>query len=179
MVYMLKSNSFTVRYATTADIDLLAEIGRKAFDESFSRYNNPNDMDSYLVAAFNPRKQASEFTSPGCLFLIAEEDGVPIGYARLQAGRGGETCITGDRPVELVRIYILERWIGKGHGSNLLLACLDTARAQGYDTIWLGVWEKNDRAIRFYEKWGFKKVGTHQFSLGTDLQNDFLMERIL
>lgn len=179
MVYILKSNSFTVRSAKIADIELLAEIGRKAFDESFSRYNNPDDMNNYLAAAFSPSKQASEFASPGCLFLIAEENGVPIGYARLQAGRGGETCITGDKPVELVRIYILEKWIGKGHGGNLLLACLDSARAQGYDSIWLGVWEKNDRAIRFYERWGFRKVGTHQFLLGNDLQNDYLMERTL
>ncbi len=179
MVCQMKSNSLNIRYATENDIHLLVEIGRTTFDEAFSRYNTPQDMKHYLKDAFNPEKQASEFAGPGSFFLIAEENENSIGYARLQAGAGGETCITGDRPIELVRIYVLGRWIGKGYGSALMQACLESARSSGYNSIWLGVWEKNERAIRFYEKWGFRKVGTHHFLLGTDLQNDILMERML
>ncbi len=176
---IMENELFTVRFAAVSDINLLTDLGRQTFEQAFSRYNNPEDMAKYLAGAFYPEKQAAEFCHPGSLFLIAEENQIPAGYARLQAGTSGETCLTGDNPVELVRFYLLETWIGKGYGSVLMGTCLDAARERGYDSIWLGVWEKNDRAIRFYEKWGFSKVGVHSFLLGTDLQRDYIMERKL
>jgi diamine N-acetyltransferase len=58
-------------------------------------------------------------------------------------------------------------------------SCLDYIQQQGCDTVWLGVWEHNPRAIAFYEKWGFEKFGAHDFLLGTDLQTDILMKKKL
>ena len=85
--------------------------------------------------------------------------------------------VTGTKPVELVRLYIEEEIIGKGYGSVLMNSCLEEAKKNGHRTIWLGVWEKNLRAIRFYEKWGFTKVGTKEFVLGSDMQHDHIMVR--
>ena len=86
-------------------------------------------------------------------------------------------AVTGTEPVELVRIYVENDIIGAGYGAALMNACLEEAKKNGHRTIWLGVWEKNLRAIRFYRRWGFTKVGTKEFLLGSDLQNDHIMAR--
>ncbi len=86
-------------------------------------------------------------------------------------------CVSGVRPVELVRFYLLQEWIGKGFGARLMQACVDEGQRRGADVIWLGVWEHNARAIAFYQKWGFAIVGTHNFQLGTELQQDYIMQR--
>ena len=173
------TNLLTIRNATAGDIELLTHIGRQSFDETFAQYNTPENMASYLSTSFNLEKQAAEFVQPGSLFLIAESAGIPVGYTRLQVGTGGETCLTGQNPIELVRIYLLHAWTGKGYGNQLMQACLEMARERGCDTVWLGVWEENERAIRFYEKCGFKQVGTHSFLLGSDQQIDYIMEKKL
>jgi GNAT superfamily N-acetyltransferase len=81
--------------------------------------------------------------------------------------------------VELNRFYLVQDWVGQGAGSRLMQACLEEARQTGHDIIWLGVWEKNDRAIAFYRKWDFVEVGRHPFLLGEDLQVDLVMQRRL
>ena len=99
-----------------------------------------------------------------------------IGYARLFDSAKPE-AVSGSAPVELNRIYVDQTDTGKGYGSVLMEACLDTVDRAGYQTIWLGVWEKNVRAIAFYEKWGFRAVGSQRFVLGSDVQRDVLMDR--
>jgi ribosomal protein S18 acetylase RimI-like enzyme len=113
---------------------------------------------------------------PASTFLIAEADGVAAGYAKLHAGEPAEG-IEGDKPIELVRLYASRQFLGRGVGQALMRACLDQARRAGYETIWLGVWERNARAQAFYRKWDFRAVGEHMFQLGSDLQRDILMER--
>jgi len=147
-----RAENVRIRQATAEDIELLTNIGRETFAQTFSDDNTPENMAKYLSESFNFEKQYTEFYTPGSLFLVIEENETPIGYARLLAGSGGETCITGEKPVELVRIYLLAAWRGKGYGDVLMKACLDAARQNGHDTIWLGVWEKNERAINFYRK---------------------------
>ena len=80
-------------------------------------------------------------------------------------------------PIELVRFYVSGEWHGCGVGATLMQACIHEARRQGYQTLWLGVWEHNGRARAFYRKWRFHDVGEHLFQLGADAQNDLLMER--
>lgn len=173
------SNLFTIRNACADDVDLLTNIGRKTFEESFAEFNTQENMANYLAKAFNVTRQKEELAQPGSLFLIAEVNGTAVGYARLLAGKGGETCLTGKNSIELVRIYLFNNCIGKGYGSQLMDACLEEARKRSHDSVWLGVWEKNDRAIRFYEKWGFIKVGLHVFHLGNESQTDHIMEKLL
>jgi ribosomal protein S18 acetylase RimI-like enzyme len=172
----MPETSVHIRYATAADAALLAEVGARTFYDSFAADNTPENMAAYLAASFSPEKQASELSEPGTVFLIAEVEGTTAGYAKLRASPP-LPGITGERPLELVRIYSLKEWIGHGIGPALMQACLQEAEKRGCDTLWLDVWEQNVRARAFYRKWGFVEVGTNSFQLGDDLQNDLLMQR--
>ena len=175
--------SIHIRKAAAADAALLTDLGRRSFTAAFEAMNSPENFAAYLAEAFSEQKQAAELAQPGSIFLIAEAHDEPqtgqvepVGYARLLAG-STETCITGDNPIELVRIYALGSYTGQGIGSALMQAALQEARGRGHDVIWLGVWQENPRAVTFYERWGFQKVGTHVFNIGADEQTDWIMQR--
>jgi ribosomal protein S18 acetylase RimI-like enzyme len=165
-----------VRYATSRDNVLLAELGARTFQDAFGADNTPENMKAYITASFSPEKQASELATPLSVFLIAEAGNIAVGYARLKEA-SPPTAIKGLRPIELVRIYVRKDWMGRGVGSTLMRACIKEADRRSCDTIWIGVWENNKRAQRFYRKWSFAEVGTQTFKLGDDLQNDLLMQR--
>jgi GNAT superfamily N-acetyltransferase len=173
---MNKVNSITLRYGTAADNALLAELGAETFRDTFGEQNTAEDMAAYLAGSFSPEKQAAELAEPGSVFLIAEISGEVVGFVRLHEGERS-VGVTGERPIEIVRIYARKAWIGKGVGPFLMQACLDEAAKRECDTIWLGVWEQNPRGIAFYKKWGFQVVGNQSFKLGNDLQHDFVMQR--
>lgn len=168
--------TITIRMANLQDANLLAEIGEETFADTFSADNTPDNMAEYLESAFSPEIQARELADPASVFLIADLEGETVGYARLVEGYVPPE-VTGQHPIELARIYARKRWIGHGVGTALMQACLDLARGRGADTVWLGVWEKNPRAITFYQKWGFMMVGTQTFQLGDDPQTDWVMQR--
>jgi ribosomal protein S18 acetylase RimI-like enzyme len=168
----------SIRYARATDNTLLAEAGGRLFAEAFGAQNKPEDMAAYLAKSFGPEIQAAELADPASVTLIAESEGAFAGYARMKEERPG--CpLPGQRPIELVRIYSERKVIGQGVGSALMQASLEEAARRGYDVIWLGVWEQNPRALRFYERWGFVKAGTQTFKLGEDLQTDSVMYRII
>lgn len=168
----------TIRTAAPSDAALLAEIGAETFFDTFATQNTPENMETYLKGSFSPALQAAELEEAGAVFLIAEKDTEPVGYAKILVG-STETSIHSKKPVELVRIYTRANAFGLGVGTTLMQACLAEANRLGCEVIWLGVWEHNPRAIRFYQKWGFEKVGTHPFLLGDDLQTDWIMQRSL
>lgn len=168
----------TIRHATPTDAILLAEIGVETFSDTFAAQNTPENMAAYLAASFSPEIQAAELAEAGSVFLIAEREGEAVGYARLKGG-STEIGVTGSYPVELVRIYTRTQWLGQGFGAGLMQACITEAARIGGDVLWLGVWERNPRAIRFYQKWGFVRVGTHVFQMGDDPQTDWIMVRDL
>lgn len=176
--YMSQSVQVTLRRATLDDASLLAELGARTFRETFAADNTAEDMASYLASSFNLEIQSAELVDPGYKFLIAEVDGLAAGYAVLHAGEAAEG-VAGTNPIELVRLYVSSEWLGRGVGEVLMRACLDEARKDGHETIWLGVWERNARAQAFYRKWNFRAVGEHSFQLGSDEQRDILMERTL
>ncbi len=174
----MEKASVTVRYATAFDNTLLAELGTRTFYDTYATDNTPEHMTAYLAASFSPEKQATELADPASVFLIAEAEGVAVGYAMLREGQP-PASITGVTPIEIVRFYARKEWIGQGVGVALMQACLSEAGKRGCDTIWLGVWERNPRACAFYRKWGFVEVGTQHFQLGDDLQHDLLMQRLV
>ena len=167
-----------VRRARVDDAALLAELGARTFSETFAADNRPEDMSAYLAAAFGRELQLNELADPQATFFIAEVDGVAAGYAKLHPGRT-PASVKGERPVELVRLYVAQAWLGRGVGAALMRECLGEAGRAGYQTMWLGVWERNMRARAFYRKWNFRDVGKHIFQLGDDPQTDILMERSL
>ncbi len=165
-----------IRRGKAEDAGLLAELGARTFSDTFAADNTPEDMASYLNSAFSPEQQAAELVDPNSLFQIAETNGVAVGYAMLRSGNVLDN-ITGKKPIELVRLYVSRESLGSGVGAALMKSCIVQAKQRGYETLWLGVWESNRRALAFYRKWNFHEVGTHVFQLGDDPQTDILMQR--
>lgn len=164
-----------IRYGVTGDAKMLSELGAKTFYETFAKDNTPENMEAYLKVAFSPEIQRRELSEPNHIFLVVESENNPIGFAQLIVD-SKEVSLKGSKSLEVRRIYSLQEYIGKGVGKALMEAAIHEARQRGCDSIWLGVWEKNPRAIHFYQKWGFKEVGTHVFYVGEDAQRDFIME---
>jgi ribosomal protein S18 acetylase RimI-like enzyme len=173
-----QTSSPLIRRAVALDAGLLAELGTRTFYESFAADNTAENMAAYLAESFGPDKQAAELADTQVVYLIVEIDGAAVGYAQLRSGEF-PACVTGPKPVELVRIYVLQSWLGLGVGQALMRACLDEAQRAGHQTIWLGVWKPNKRALAFYHKWNFSVVGEHIFQLGSDPQEDWIMQRPL
>lgn len=166
------------RFATLSDVELLAAFGAAAFRDAFGAQNDPKDIEIYVAEHFTPSRIRSEIEDPLSTFLLATVETRLVGYARLYAGEA-PPAVKGPQPIELVRIYIDREFIRQGYGSALMQACLNLARSKSFRTIWLGVWEHNSRALHFYYRWGFRIVGTQQFILGNDIQQDFILERTL
>ena len=175
---MTQVQGLTIRRGTREDAVLLSELGARTFSDTFAVDNSEEDMADYVAKAFSVAQQTAELEDPAAIFLIAELDGRPAGYAKLREGEP-EKGIEGAKPIELVRLYAAREWLGRGVGAQLMRACIEEARQAGHETIWLGVWERNLRAQAFYRKWNFRAVGEHMFRLGSDLQRDIMMERSL
>ena len=165
-----------IRSALAGDAGLLATLGLETFRDSFAEFSPPDDMAAYLAASFGPGVQAAELAEASSLFLIAQIDADPVGYARVRLGAPPGLAI-GQRPIEIVRFYSRREWIGRGAGPALMRACLREAGRWECDRIWLGVWELNHRALAFYRTWGFGKVGARLFRLGDDVSTDLIMHR--
>ena len=172
--------SILIRPATLDDAKALTDLAYTTFWDAFAHHpkNAPDDLNHYMRQAFNLEQTTKELGDENSLFLIAELDGEPAGYAKLITNTT-EDGITAERPIELNRLYAHQQFLGKGIGQALMDACLERARARDHDAMWLGVWEFNPRAQRFYEKNGFRVVGSHVFQLGEDPQTDLLMQREL
>jgi diamine N-acetyltransferase len=166
----------SIRLATAADAGLLAELGASTFYDTFIADTTPEDMAAYLSASFSPALQAQEIADADTTFFIAEIAGIAAGYAKLQSS-AAPSCVTGDQPVELCRLYVASGLIGSGVGAALMQACIGEAESAGSETMWLGVWEHNERAQKFYKRWGFEVVGEHIFQLSSDAQRDLVMQR--
>lgn len=167
-----------IRHGGIADASVLTELAYKTFWDAFAHHpkNAPADLNHYMRQAFNLEQITTELADENSIFLIADIDGRAAGYAKLILG-STEEGITAERPIELSRLYSHQEYLGKGVGQNLMDACFDRARVDDHDVMWLGVWEYNPRAQRFYEKNGFRIVGRHTFQLGTDPQTDLLMQK--
>lgn len=168
----------TIRRATLADAEMLSALGAITFQSAFAADNDPDDMATYLASAFSPTQQAAELADPRATFFVAEIEGEAAGYAKLLAGEA-PACVIGTKPIEVERIYARQEWLGHGVGEALMRACVEEAERAGYQTLWLGVWGRNNRARAFYRKHGFRDVGEKIFQLGSDAQTDAVMERAL
>ena len=172
------SEKVTIRTASIKDARLLADLGAKTFHDTFVSSNTGQDMELYLAKNFSTEQLERELKETGTTFIIAEHDGEAVGYAKMRTQEQPEG-LNESNQIEIERIYSLKEYFGTSVGRTLMEACLDIGKAAGHKVAWLGVWEHNPRAIAFYEKWGFRRFGTHPFVLGTDLQTDILMKKEL
>ena len=164
-----------IRRAEPADAPALAALGRKTFEAAFGDWSDPKDMAAYLAASYSEAIQLAEIRDPGCITLVVDDGGALGGYAQVRRTAQSPPSVTGPDPVELRRIYVDARLQGHGIGQELIAAARDAARELNGRTIWLSVWERNERAVAFYERHGFRRVGKAIFQVGSDPQSDHIM----
>jgi diamine N-acetyltransferase len=166
---------YEIRKISVKDVDALKEIGKQTFAETFSSVNSIENMTSYLKSEFSTETLKTQLTDEGSEFYFAELDGRPVGYLKINLGQS-QTEIKDKEALEIERVYVLKEFHGKKVGQKLYEKALTIARQKSIDYVWLGVWEKNFRAIRFYEKNGFIAFDNHIFRLGGSEQTDIMMK---
>lgn len=168
----------TIRRGERKDAAVLAELARATFYDTFAATNDPRDMALHLQRAYGVPQQTTELEDPRLTTLLVEQDGTAIAYAQIRL-HDPPACVTGAAPLELWRFYVRRDWHGRGVAQALMDRVKAEARLRGAQTLWLGVWERNDRARAFYAKCGFADVGEHIFLFGSDPQTDRVMATAL
>lgn len=164
----------SIRIANAEDAELVAEISRETFCETFGPFNTQSDMDKFLSQQFVKEKLVEQVTREGTIFLLAYINNEPAGYVFLKEGTH-EKLYT-NNAMEICRLYSRTLFIGKGVGKALMLAAITQAKQLRKEILWLGVWKYNQRAARFYTAFGFEKFGEQDFLLGDDVQRDWVMK---
>jgi len=174
---------FNVRLADSADAQLISNIASASFTDTFSRYNSMQDVNAYTDEFFAPQRLKEEIDSSESVFFICfKEDSrentlqdIPCGFLKLR--KKNTNYITDDDAIELQRIYILTEYQGTGASQLLMNAAIDYSVENNYKTLWLGTWENNIRAIKFYKKFDFVEFGDHIFKIGSSSQRDILLKK--
>jgi len=163
-----------LRPAAPSDAAALADLARTTFEETFGGLYPEADLEGFLAGAYAPSLQRQEIEDPRWRTWVLTQEDRLIGFAQLVLDcplPGGEAATS----AELRRIYVRRDALGAGHGRRLLAQVLAAARAAGNRTLWLGVWEHNDRAQAFYRSFGFTRVGEHVFQVGSCQDTDHLL----
>lgn len=170
--------NIVIRIGEESDATALAELAARTFQETFAADNRPEDMALHLSRAYGTSQQERELHDPDITTLLAEVDGQLAGYAQIRVGTVPDS-VTVESPVELWRFYVARGWHGQGIAQSLMRRVELEAHRRGGRTLWLGVWERNARAMAFYFKTGFRDVGSQVFMVGTDAQTDRILVRQL
>ena len=167
----------TIRRAVPEDAPVVAELAARTFADWFGADNRAEDMAAHLARSYGEAQQRRELEDRDWVTLLAEADGRAIAYAQVRRGPA-PACVDGAAPVEIARFYVDRTFHGRGIAQALMAAALGAARELGGESVWLGVWERNPRAIAFYAKCGFRDCGSQPFLVGSDLQTDRVMVRV-
>lgn len=169
------SSEITIRRGDAGDARLVSTLATVTFFEAYFEQDDPPDLANYLAENFAADIIADELTDPETYFFIIHRGGPAVGYAKLR-DKQPHPSVTSRNAIELQRIYVVERVWGSGVGEKILRHCIEFARSKEKDVLWLGVWEENPRAIRFYEKHSFKRVGTLEFPYGNTVGINAVMQ---
>lgn len=164
-----------IKKASISDLEIIQEISKQTFIETFAAVNSPENMENYIRENFNPEQISSEINNPESSFYLAVLENETIGYLKINFGNAQTEKQKGNT-LEIHRIYVLQAFHGKKVGQLLLDAAIKIAKETNIDWVWLGVWEENHRALQFYTKNGFVEFDQHIFTLGDDVQTDLLMK---
>ena len=166
------------RECTIEDLPELCAFSRDVFYESFRDDCSPEDMEAFLRDRYSADRIRNELLNPDSAFGFLYLDGGLSGYIKINEAPA-QTDINDEKALEVERLYVSGEAQGRGLGSFLLEQAAETAKQRGKKYIWLGVWEKNLKAISFYRKHGFREIGTHTFMIGADAQTDYIMRKDL
>ena len=167
-----------LRKCSADDFENLRELSIRTYYETFAHLNTAEDMAAYLEDAFNVERLTQEFYDPNSFFYFLYADGNLAGYLKLNEVPS-QTDINDAESLEIERIYVSSEFQGTGLGRYLMEQAIAIANERNKKYVWLGVWEKNEKAIRFYKKNGFYEIGTHKFVMGEDAQTDYIMRKDL
>ncbi len=156
----------------------LQKLGRQTFFETYEAGNTEENMRQYLEEEFSIEKLTAQLLDHDSSFYFALHQGIPVGYLKLNHGIA-QTELKGSNSLEVERIYVLAAFQGNKIGQSLFEKALSIATERKVNAIWLGVWEENPKALKFYQKNGFVEFDRHIFKLGEDLQTDIMMKRML
>jgi ribosomal protein S18 acetylase RimI-like enzyme len=164
--------------ADARDARQLAVLAEQTFRATFEALNTPENMDQHCAAHYSEVLQRNEILDSAIETLVSEHNGQLVAFAQLRWGSGPDS-LGAHQPAEIQRLYVSKEWHGRGVAQELMAMAIGLAEARGADQVWLGVWERNPRAIAFYRKCSFREVGEHSFLLGTDPHCDIVMTRVL
>lgn len=172
---MQHTTKLQIRKAVPEDTEILTAISRKTFFETFAPTNDLANLQACIDAHFTIERQRAELLAPDSQIFLAMDGANPAAYLHLKENSTA-VCVRNKPTMELKRLYVDQPWHGKGVAHQLMELAKKIAREKACRSIWLGVWEENHRALRFYQKHGFQKVGTHVFMMGPEAQTDDIME---
>jgi ribosomal protein S18 acetylase RimI-like enzyme len=166
----------TLREATEADIDTLAALGRSTYTETYRHLpeNDNENMDLYFEQVFTPQVILSAITDPNITYRLAVVNGEVAGYLKVIRYRT-EKSIALEKVCNIDKVYVRKAFHGQGIGKLLLEKAFEIAQTEGFEAIWLSVWQVNKNAVEFYQKFGFKHIGFHDFKMGNEVYHDWLM----
>jgi ribosomal protein S18 acetylase RimI-like enzyme len=164
-----------IQRGSLADLDRLRQLAMDTFTETFLADNTPEDIAAYIDEHFNLSTIAQQLSSEHMQWYLALYHGQPAGYMKVNFDLA-QTEQEYPHSLEVQRIYVLKTYKRMHIGSLLMQQAINLAREHKLHMIWLGVWEHNTRAIQFYIRLGFKQFGEHHFTLGNDVQHDYLMK---
>ena len=157
-----------------SDLEQLVQISKSTFIDAFEGENNPGDFKTYLNFAFNKSKMKEELVNLYTSFFFVYLDNDFVGYFKLNESEA-QSDLKAEDSLELERIYVVQKFQGQGIGKSMLPYIIKLATKTTKTFLWLGVWEHNKAAIKFYERNGFSKFGMHPYYIGKDKQMDWLM----
>ena len=164
-----------IRKINIDDLEALRNLSIQTFKETFEAVNTEEDMQKYLDENLSIEKLKTELENVNSEFYFAENNGEILGYLKLNF-KDAQTEKLEENHFEIERIYVLKAFLGQKLGQILFDKAIEIGREKNLEYVWLGVWEENHRAIRFYGKNGFEIFGKHDFVLGEDVQTDLLMK---
>ena len=168
-------DSIAVRKVTIADINELQSVSRQTFFETFAEVNTAANMRKYLDENLSLERLLVELNHPESEFYFASNNDQIVGYLKINFGQA-QTELQNPLALEIERIYVLKEHQGSGVGQVLFDIAIQVARRHKSEFLWLGVWEKNFKALKFYKKFGFVEFDRHIFKLGDDVQTDIMMK---
>jgi len=169
-----------IRRVTIDDVSALSVIARKTFYDTFTGTCTEADMRDFLDKFYSEERLGKELTNDNNFCFFAEAEGIPVAYLQFMEDYSGFPEIKKWRALELKRIYVLDTFQGKGVAQQLMDFILNFAVENKYEMVWLGVWEHNTKAQKFYAKYGFENSGfTHDFPIGNTPQTDLWLWKFL